>query len=505
MNVLNFFRKKISRDRAIAGNKVAKIADGLNINILDVNGKSFVSGLYWKGIENPRATMQEARRFGREEGLDIVAIRSSVHQIQAGYVTKQAGASKQMYSLANAISGILERDEESIHKKEIDLSADEQSAYMVILEIPPECLNRKGRKKKNDDDEMFFSQDSSEKDKLYYLVVTADGTITPGSDKVGTFEEIKGIALTMRSLFHPFKKVFAPERFCDVIDVDGSLDIYKFLLPDKLLSEYKLKQLTFGLTKKELFFIAFFVIVALALSAWKAHQVALNRQAEENIRKAREALLKQQAEDIKKQTGVNVSENDLEKPWVTQPSLNSFLEYCDRQLQKTPVNIGGWKQVGAECQEKLVKSFYARMPYTTVDDFIDESKRIFGITPDIDKNGNAGSISFNVSIPPAGKEEIISSILAMSKITSLFQRLNLNYDFKQEVIQNLPGQVENGIQNKPRWEVNDFTVESKLPPALIFDGFYVPVVRLTSISVSWSQLSNFKWVVKGKVYVESKK
>ena len=71
---------------------------GPDVSILSYHGNKFVSGLFWRPLSSQRQYMKEARKLGKEEHLDIVAIRHSPTVIQAGFVSKSQGAVKGMYS-----------------------------------------------------------------------------------------------------------------------------------------------------------------------------------------------------------------------------------------------------------------------------------------------------------------------------------------------------------------------------------------------------------------------
>ena len=83
---------------------------GPDVSILSYHGNKFVSGLFWRPLSSQRQYMKEARKLGKEEHLDIVAIRHSPTVIQAGFVSKSQGAVKGMYSLASALSGQFDGD-----------------------------------------------------------------------------------------------------------------------------------------------------------------------------------------------------------------------------------------------------------------------------------------------------------------------------------------------------------------------------------------------------------
>ena len=119
---------------------------GPDVSILSYHGNKFVSGLFWRPLSSQRQYMKEARKLGKEEHLDIVAIRHSPTVIQAGFVSKSQGAVKGMYSLASALSGQFEGD------------------FLACWKV--------------DEDR-------------YALVATLDGAIVPGQDLVTTFDEAR--------------------------------------------------------------------------------------------------------------------------------------------------------------------------------------------------------------------------------------------------------------------------------------------------------------------------
>lgn len=79
--------------------------------VISAGGKSLVSGLYWQTLSQPQKVMKEAREIGKRDGMDIVAIRRLPTIIQAGFVRKQAGVQKGMFSLASIVADLLLRKE----------------------------------------------------------------------------------------------------------------------------------------------------------------------------------------------------------------------------------------------------------------------------------------------------------------------------------------------------------------------------------------------------------
>ncbi|HFQ8479583.1 TPA: type 4b pilus protein PilO2, partial [Pseudomonas aeruginosa] len=140
---------------------------GPDVSILSYHGNKFVSGLFWRPLSSQRQYMKEARKLGKEEHLDIVAIRHSPTVIQAGFVSKSQGAVKGMYSLASALSGQFDGDFLACWKVEED---------------------------------------------RYALVATLDGAIVPGQDVVTTLDEARDRVrkLSTRGVLRN-AQVFVPE------------------------------------------------------------------------------------------------------------------------------------------------------------------------------------------------------------------------------------------------------------------------------------------------------
>ncbi|HCE9646254.1 type 4b pilus protein PilO2, partial [Pseudomonas aeruginosa] len=209
---------------------------GPDVSILSYHGNKFVSGLFWRPLSSQRQYMKEARKLGKEEHLDIVAIRHSPTVIQAGFVSKSQGAVKGMYSLASALSGQFEGD------------------FLACWKV--------------DEDR-------------YALVATLDGAIVPGQDLVTTFDEARDRIrkLSTRGVLRN-AQVFVPEGFEFPVK---DFDIEELLAPKRLRRDYRLRQLTFGLSAREWTAVALLgCLVGGSLTAyylWNAHQQELARQA----------------------------------------------------------------------------------------------------------------------------------------------------------------------------------------------------------------------------------
>lgn len=77
------------------------------VQIIQHRGRVFVTGMLWIPLGNMTSYMKEARQYGHEHGLDIVAIRRTSLMIQAGFVSRSSDVHKGMYSLAATLAGQL--------------------------------------------------------------------------------------------------------------------------------------------------------------------------------------------------------------------------------------------------------------------------------------------------------------------------------------------------------------------------------------------------------------
>lgn len=80
--------------------EIAKSTRSARVQVLQHRGKSFVTGLRWHPLGSVTGHMKEARQYGREHQLDIVAIRRTPAIIQAGFVARSDEVTKGMYSLS---------------------------------------------------------------------------------------------------------------------------------------------------------------------------------------------------------------------------------------------------------------------------------------------------------------------------------------------------------------------------------------------------------------------
>ncbi|HDL6887587.1 TPA: type 4b pilus protein PilO2 [Yersinia enterocolitica] len=515
---------KNNDDNSEVGEKKEKIGEKQSIQVVQVNGKKFVTGLFWQQIQDPRSYMAEARKFGKANGMDVVAIRHADINIQAGFVARKRGAEKGMYSLASTIAGIIETTETGHDGRWLGIFEIEEGSFVETLTLKNEKtsktkLFKKNQQRKDDLDfnieelpneisEENIASPIAANEKKYLFVAVSDGSIVPSSDKVGNAQDMKRIASQAINLFSSskkFKKIYSPPEL-GLGEYNKKLS--DILVPKNLKKEYQLKQLTFGLTKQEI--LTYMIFLLLVCSAFAYYKYDENIKKQQIAEQNRIALEKYKAEQqrIKSATKKDVQIEELLKPWVGQPSVKEFVSNCTQLTKSIPPNILGWELTKINCTEKALSTDYTRNELSTVNDFRQSVKGLFNV--DIfttDNDGNTALFAIENKMLPAGNEELKSALDVLADFTSYFQRLNIGYKITELEVkppQLLAGQVqdENNKPLPPPWRIFDFVVTTDINPNILFGNFNVAVTRIESIEMGIENTTKLTWVIKGKVYVK---
>lgn len=545
--LIESFSEKINKFVWLKTNKgktnPTKIELNQKIDIININGVDYVTGLVWNTISNPRGIMSEARRFGRENSMDVVAIRESLMKAQAGYVGKNKGVNKEMYSLASTLAGLLEKEHmndaelqqrlEQSEETENDLQS-EGIVWLGVFEVDPAMLRKNDKKKKDknkskneveddnriidlskdENDTFAFDEDealleSSEQESLFYILAVVEGNVVPQSDKLGTREEIERLFSRINSLYGSTKKIH--RYYYPVSWGRGSecIDLVDFLQPGKLSKHYKLKQLTLGMTKREWGIAGVILIAGACYISYERYQAHLAEIEFQRLQQEENARIALQRKRIREATGTDVKANDLIRPWVSKPSVSEFISVCHKRMGEIPPYLGGgWQLIKIDCQERNIKLDYVREIYSTIDDFRRDVKKVFGVEADIpgEASGNRGYVVLPNSMMPGGNEEPENLSDLMSSVASQFQKVEAEYSFKKaeaETLPKLPGQTE--VQEKVRlapWSTTSFQVKSDYEPEVIFNGSQQKVLRIDSIITNITD-EKYTWTTIGKIYAKA--
>ncbi|WP_248767865.1 type 4b pilus protein PilO2 [Pseudomonas sp. MWU12-2345] len=428
------------------------------VQVLPYHGNSFVTGLLWHPLGSLTGYMREARQFGRDEEMDIVAIRATQSIIQAGFVSNSAGAVKGMYSLASTLAG--------------QLGDSWIAAWRVSLE-----------------------------EDRYALVAVDQGAVLPGCDQVGTAEDIQRKVAQMLSSTIAFKDTYLPPEF----GRGGEpFDVESLLQPRNLRREYRLRPLTFGLSRSEL--IRLSLVGALVIGAligwqqWEAHKMRLAREAAIALEKQHQAEL----EALNARANQQQTLQALEHPWAKRPGIADFIAGCNGSIDQIPPSIEGWIFTSAQCDGELVSATFKRTGNSTANGFIAATRGHYADEPAFFDGGNSAAVKVSLKLDLAGDEPLLEASEALALMTSWLHGQGLEPTLKELPVQapapaTLPGGKAPPAAPLPKWKHFELQFSSPLPPAIALRNAPGTGVRLREIK---TQLQNdqLTWSVTGDLY-----
>ncbi|MBX8588647.1 type 4b pilus protein PilO2 [Pseudomonas cichorii] len=445
-------RKKRPADAVSPGNST--------VQILTYHGRSFVTGLLWHPLGSLTGYMKEARQFGRMQSLDIVALRHTESVIQAGFVSRNEGAVKGMYSLASALAGQL------------------GSSWLAAWKLSP------------DEDR-------------YVLVAVTKGAVIPGADLVGTGDEIQRKVAQQLSRSIVFEKVFLPSEFNR--GNDGPFDIEQLLRPENLKREYKLRPLAFGLSSQELMKLAAVGILCTGgLAGWQQWQSHKQQLAHEAAMRA-EALRQAELAALNERTQTPQAIQALEHPWAKKPTVEGFIQGCNGAIDHLPLAIAGWLFGSAKCDGSLLSATYIRTGNSTTAALSAASSGHFD-APTFSSGGNRADLKLTLELPLAGDDELQPASTAHDSLLSWLQIQSIEPQIKEVPVISpqpaaLPGQPAPPPPPPPDYKHFDVQYTSMLPPSSVLRDVPGTGLRLREIKTEL-QNGQLTWYVTGDLYAK---
>lgn len=419
------------------------------VQVLTVNGTGFVTGLYWRALSTPRNFMSEARRIGRNEGMDIVVLRQTPQKTFAGFVKAGSGVQKGQYSIASALA----------------------------QELGDNWLG------------VFPAGDGR-----YLAAGVNAGTIIPQGDRLGDVEFAKSFIRKLIRYFDQSSiRIFAPPEV-EMPDAEA-LALSDILTRSRYPRECQLRPLTFGLSKRELTMLGGAgLVITLGLIAWwqwQQHLAEQERLAELERKKALAAL--------EAKSGREARASALEYPWASKPAPSVALERCAEGIQQAPWSVGGWQFVRAGCNGDELAISYSRVAYQTVNDFTDAAESTDYDHVDVDEAGTRGVLSTDLDLVPYGDETLIAKKPALQDLRSLYQAKGVDVsiesgkasDYSEELVK--AGAIS--------WQSFDFEVRANELDFVTLEPFYQPGLRLSELLMDQSD-DGITWVLRGTQYVD---
>lgn len=432
------------------------------VTVLQINRRNFAVGLRWQTLKNSVHFMRDARKFGKENDMDIVAIREGGLVTQGGFVSKQSGASKNMYSAASALTDIL------------------GSSWLAVFQVG---------------------------ENLYYLAAADKHAVLPDSDFVGTEDYVRKRMMDFNAMFEwRDEQIIAPESW----NFGGSEKTLESLLTsENVTKEHRLKNLFFGLSGREWLKIG--AIAALLAAAGTGVWLYLemqHRAEQERVRQIQEARKAEIARLDAEQRRL-IESASLTRPWTLKPGSEHFMRLCQDAIYSLPISIGGWAFDKATCKPSKLDATYIRKPGASNNDYLAEFSRVFPggrVTTSISDDSSA-AFSVAMDMVAGGDDKLQERV--RDKFVSHFQRMNLavKVDAKDsEVI--VPEFLPNGSPwpknlalPTPNWSTYTFVFESVDKPSNVLLGLPTEGIRVAIIEAQLKEDStSFSWKTVGEIY-----
>lgn len=433
------------------------------ITLVEIEGKTFVSGLYWQILTHPNAVMAQARAVARKErertgeSMDVVAIRRMPDVIQAGFVARDAGAKKGMYSLATVACDTL------------------GASFVAAFDL--------GHGK-------------------YATVACQRGAIIPDSDAVydaagarrATQELWKSLS---GSLENGELKLYAPPS----IVADGESASIEELLVGLNRSQ-RLRQLSW-FSPRELVVLGTFIVMGVAgfwgLSTHHAKEAEKARLEQE--RKAAELRR------LREESGMDASELALLHPWSSRPKASVFAGLCTQALWSLPLTFDGWALAFATCTTSGASAHYKRTSGRTVEGFRSRASAWRSdLSLTFEASGEAVDIAWSVPMQAGGDDPLITFSTVSQALVSTLQR-----QFVSVELIGKPSQIAATYQPTAtmadfplptaNWKTGSWSVKAtSRTPAEFLANLPENGLRLSSISLSFQQNGALVWSAEGEIY-----
>ncbi|MBG6246664.1 pilus assembly protein PilO (plasmid) [Candidatus Symbiopectobacterium sp. 'North America'] len=419
------------------------IPEDTRIRVLNFHHQRFVVGLAWETIKAQRNLMKEVRKIGRQRNLDVVAIRQA-DSIQAGFAPKTTQRLRGGYSLIVTLASLL------------------NGCCIAVVPLG-----------KNAQDEEEFT-----------LVGRTDkGAIHPISDTIYAENAIQQVVVDLKQELRGNKQgmeipVYGDQsRFAWVSD---DLNLLDLLNPVNIKKAFKLKPLTWGMTKAQLIMLAITIVLITIIG------LIINQYYEQKAQERRQQVLAQMRlqEEINKKARYQAALDKLKHPWITTASVNDFIKGCQHDLHKLHLSIEGWEPATVLCNQSGISANYNRPENSvaTSDAFVKAIKKIYGTDADFNiTQTSMSAFSVNRNLPPNGDDPLLNMGDQLLAVISLFQSVNIPASFTAVPIKEVKTNEQGEELPMQDWQEYTFEVETNVPPDLIFKSRELHGVRLNSI------------------------
>ncbi|KAF1702975.1 hypothetical protein CSC66_09375 [Pseudoxanthomonas kaohsiungensis] len=438
-------------------------SDAAALTTIEVNGRSFVSGLTWVALTKPHNFMDEARRIGKQRNMDMVAIRevpvTAGAAAQAGFAPKSPNKKMRgMYSLAAALSG----------------NPTLGQNFLAVFELSAD---------------------------RYAFVAVHNGVVMAGRDIVADratvevdFNDVFQL-LSTESTEEKWTKtgvIVAPEDW----DYPAKHMSLEELLPPKMdLRKYRLHPLTFGLTIREIALICLACVLLIGAALGYVHW----ERRKEQQRTAEATALRLAMEQQKAAQEVAV----IAKPWESEPGPIALLAACQEYWARIPLSLGGWVFAKGTCNAKGAAATFERPEHgTTVNAFTEAAVGAGFSPPAMYDMGTSAVFAQALSLEAKAADQLQSTTLALQNFTNTMQQASeaSGTQFQMSEVPWTPP-AEKPDAPAPDWKTTTFQVKTLLSPNQLLAPVTEDGMRIREIAVELNHDdAQLTWNITGEIY-----
>nr|WP_035534231.1 type 4b pilus protein PilO2 [Paraburkholderia sacchari] len=410
--------------------------------------------------------MAEAKAFGKQNGWDIVAIRRGT-RIQAGFVDSGSRNLKGMFSLAASLASVL------------------GDSWLGAFRL---------------------------KDGRYAVVAVHEMLICPGVDRLCTTAEEARQMLTNAHNTYSFdaESIFAPP---ELEFASQDRDIYQVLSAKSIRKDNRLKQLTFGMSTRQLVTVGVGVLAVVgaigSYMVWDARE----QEAKERQLAIQRAAEKLRLDQLNATARRKLEEAALAHPWAVQPNAVDFINACAKTTNALPLSVKGWTFSSADCSGSAIVVHFSR-DGGTVEDMRLAAPELFGV-PAVFNGGDEATITLGLSAPVGGDDVVATPDDDMSIFMTHFQQIGMTPTLEERPVKIEPPKVPAGQPPMEApiapWRQFHFSFDGPAQPVSHFsvgrDGTVsligIPGLRIDAVTTKLNaEDATLTWHVEGNIYAK---
>ncbi|MGX9960643.1 type 4b pilus protein PilO2 [Xanthomonas euvesicatoria] len=418
----------------------------ITLPLVSCHGKKLAGGLDWVPMRSPRHYQREAREVGKLRGMDMVAIRRSGDRIQAGFAPRMKKRVRGVYSLASVLASVLGKH------------------WIAVFDIG---------------------------DGRYSMVAVHDSQVLPGSDRIGSREEIESLMQSTYADMHgqaEIEPIICPSEFNFSSD---NRTLEEVIGPKAFKKDDELKPLQFGLTVQEIVVLGGGVVFLGALGV--GTYIYLDNVKREAAEKA--ALAAANAQQLAELE----SKREPARPWVQQPSVDALLAACSKHLDATQLSIGGWLLASVKCAPGRASALYKRGTNGAPLSYFVSDAANFGATPNIFEAGESGTVSAEINLTPDESDTLQPMAKVVMELTDHLQAFGDEAKLEVTPVNVSSAAVEG--QPQPTWKTSTFTITTDFPPERLLQDAGTQGIRVLEVTTDLqNETAGLTWTLTGEIY-----